>query len=150
MLLPLEEALVPYIRLSIVFDYSSDKSRTWRAWEIHYFCIFFANWHSPATLTEVFPCFFSQLWGKCQGIPRKDGARFTLFHISELFCSVYCLCVCICVLYYCHRVSTQLQLNISYHIISYHIISYHIISYIMSCHIISIYIYIYHTSDQIT
>jgi hypothetical protein len=22
------------------------------------FCILFANWHSPATLTEVFPCFF--------------------------------------------------------------------------------------------
>jgi hypothetical protein len=22
------------------------------------FCIFFANWHSPANLTEVFPCFF--------------------------------------------------------------------------------------------
>ena len=22
------------------------------------FCIFFANWHSPATLAEVFPCFF--------------------------------------------------------------------------------------------
>ena len=22
------------------------------------FCIFFANWHSPATLTEVFPYFF--------------------------------------------------------------------------------------------
>jgi hypothetical protein len=22
------------------------------------FCIIFANWHSPATLTEVFPCFF--------------------------------------------------------------------------------------------
>ena len=22
------------------------------------FCIFFANWQSPATLTEVFPCFF--------------------------------------------------------------------------------------------
>jgi hypothetical protein len=22
------------------------------------FCIFFANWHSPATLTEVFPCVF--------------------------------------------------------------------------------------------
>jgi hypothetical protein len=26
--------------------------------------------------------------------------------------------VCKCVLFYCHRVSTQLQLNISYHIIS--------------------------------
>jgi len=36
----------------------------------------------------------------------------------------YVLFVCKCVLYYCHRVSTQLQLNI-YHI-SYHIISYHI------------------------
>ena len=22
------------------------------------FCILFANWHSPATLTEVLPCFF--------------------------------------------------------------------------------------------
>jgi len=22
------------------------------------FCTFFANWHSPATLTEIFPCFF--------------------------------------------------------------------------------------------
>jgi hypothetical protein len=22
------------------------------------FCIFFANWHSPATLTEVYPCIF--------------------------------------------------------------------------------------------
>jgi len=44
------------------------------------------------------------------------------------FCVVLCivcfvtfsvLFVCICVLYYCHRVATQVQLNISYHII-YH------------------------------
>jgi len=46
--------------------------------------------------------------------------------------------VCICVLYYCHRLATQLQLTNIYHIISYHIISYHIISYhIISYHIIS-------------
>jgi hypothetical protein len=36
--------------------------------------------------------------------------------------------VCICVLNYCHRVATQLQLNISYHIASYHIVSYHTVS----------------------
>jgi len=40
----------------------------------------------------------------------------------------YVLFVCKYALYYFHRVSTLLQLNISYHII-YHIISYHIISY---------------------
>jgi hypothetical protein len=30
------------------------------------FCIFLANWHSPATLTEVFPCFFLS----CKANPR--------------------------------------------------------------------------------
>jgi len=37
------------------------------------------------------------------------------------FVSFPVLFVCICVLYYCHRVATQLQLNISYHIISHQI-----------------------------
>ena len=45
------------------------------------FCILFANWHSPATLAFSsypdwgFSVLFPQLYGKCQGIPRKDGAR---------------------------------------------------------------------------
>ena len=55
--------------------------------------------------------------------------------------------MCKCVLYYCHRVATQLQLtDISYHIISYHIISsYHIVSYrIVSYRIISYRIISYH------
>jgi hypothetical protein len=34
--------------------------------------------------------------------------------LCRLCCSIYCLRVNV---YYCHRVSTQLQLNISYHII---------------------------------
>jgi hypothetical protein len=52
---------------------------------------------------------------------------FVLFYVclccSVYFCVVLCivsfvtysvLFVCVCVLYYCHRVATQLQLNISY------------------------------------
>jgi hypothetical protein len=83
------------------------------------FCILFANWHSPATQTEVCPCFF---------LSRKANARVYLAKTgygpqSLVNCVVLCIFVCICVLYYCHRVITQLQLNISYHM-PYHIISY--------------------------
>ena len=102
---------------------------------------------------DGFSVLFPQLYGKCQGILRKDGARSALFLITELCCSMHCLCrfvvcvlfVCKCVLYYCHRVVIHFQLNISYHIISYHIISYHIISYhIISYHIISYHVISYH------
>ena len=71
------------------------------------------------------------------------------------YCVSLYIRVCVCVLYYCHRVSTQLQLsnissyishNISYHII-YRIVSYHIISYrIVSYSILSYRIISYHIS----
>jgi hypothetical protein len=69
--------------------------------------------YCSATMTEVFSVLFPQLYGKCQGITRQDGARPAVF---LNFCVVLCiflsfcvLCVCKCVLYYCHRVATQLQ-----------------------------------------
>jgi hypothetical protein len=67
---------------------------------------------------------FPQLYGKCQGITCKDGARpalpklvnflllciFNFVTVMYVPFSVFCvLFVCICVLYRCHRVPTQLQ-----------------------------------------
>ena len=72
------------------------------------FCFYCASWRSSATPTEVFPCFFLSF--KC--ITRKDGKRSAFFpKLIALFCVLF---VYKCVLYYRHRVSTQLQLtNIS-------------------------------------
>jgi len=88
------------------------------------FCSHRAKWHSSATLTEVFFCAFSSV---IRQMPCKDEALSALFLISELCCSMYCFCrlcfsvCCLCtVLYYCQRVATQLQLNISYRIIILH------------------------------
>ena len=106
---------------------------------------------------RFFPCFFLSCKANARVNPAKTGHGP---HCSEIFvlfcvlfvlcCSVYCACVCVCVcvcvckcvLYYCHRVASQLQLtNIPCHIlyhISYHIVSYHIIiTYIISYHIVS-------------
>jgi hypothetical protein len=126
---------------------------------LYSYCMFMyfhrASWHSSATLTEGFPCFFLSCKANTRVKPAKTGHGphtskiFVLFYV--LFCVVLLLFMCICALYYRHQVATQLQLNIyhiSYYITSY-IISHHIISYIIS-HIISyhisyhIYIILYH------
>jgi hypothetical protein len=126
------------------------------------FCIYFSS--CQLALFGYPHCGFSvlvsQLYGKCQGIIRKDEAQPALFLISEMCCSLvnfvflllivlfYVLFVCKCVLYYCHWVSTQLQYtNISYHIISHHITSHHITSHhITSHHITSHHITSYYKS----
>jgi hypothetical protein len=94
-----------------------------------------ARWHSSATLTEVHPCFFLSCTANAGSNPQRWGMARTL--PKFLCCSRYCfvlfcvLFMCKRVLYYGHRVATQLQLtNISYHI-SYHIMSYHIFRNVM-------------------
>jgi hypothetical protein len=87
-----------------------------------------ANWHSSATLTLRFFSVFSPVVRQMPGYNlQRWGTACTL--PKFLCCSMYCLfCVilrfvCQCVLYYCHRVATQLQLtNVSYRIscITYH------------------------------
>jgi hypothetical protein len=73
-----------------------------------------------ATLTEVFPCFFLSCKANDRVyITRKDGARPSLTKLINFLSvmyvpfSVFCvLFLCKYVLFYCHRVSTQLQLHI--------------------------------------
>jgi hypothetical protein len=62
-----------------------------------------ASWHSSATLTKVFPCFFLSCKANARVKPTNMGHSP---HPSKIF-----------LLYYCHRVATQLQLTNIYHII---------------------------------
>ena len=85
------------------------------------FCFHRANWHSSATLSEVFPCFFLSCKANARVCLAKTGHGQHLCCSTRMYCFVlivlfFVLFVCKCVLYYCHRVATQLQLNISYHI----------------------------------
>ena len=79
------------------------------------YCMFMylhrTSWHSPATQTEVFPCFLISCKTNARVKPAKLGHGPHSSKICVLFCVLF---VCKCVLYYCHRVATQLQLtNIS-------------------------------------
>jgi hypothetical protein len=46
-----------------------------------------------------FSVLFSRLWGKCQDINRKDGARSAPFLICELCYYIYCFCRVCCSMY---------------------------------------------------
>jgi hypothetical protein len=58
------------------------------------------TWHSSATLTEVFPCFFLRRKANARVKPTKTGHGlhsskiFLLFYLLFVLCrSVYCFCV---------------------------------------------------------
>jgi hypothetical protein len=81
--------------------------------------------YCSATLGEVFPCFFlsCKANARVKLVKTEHGLHSSkisvLFNVLFDFVSFCVLFVCKCVLYYCHRVATQLQLtNISDHIIS--------------------------------
>ena len=68
------------------------------------YCMFMylhrASWHSSATLTEVFPCFFLSCKADARSQLAKTGhgprssKMFVLFYVLFVLCrSVYCLCV---------------------------------------------------------
>ena len=62
-----------------------------------------ASWHSSATMTEAFPCFFLNRKANDRVKPAKTGhgphssKLFVLFYVSFVLCrSVYCVCVWMC------------------------------------------------------
>jgi len=76
------------------------------------------NWLPWLMFFRTFSSVVSQMPG---WNPQRQGTAQTLPNFCVVVCivcfvSFSVLFVCICVLYYCHRVATQLQLNISYHI----------------------------------
>jgi hypothetical protein len=72
------------------------------------FCFHHASWHSSATLSKVFLCFFSVV----RKIPGHNSQRWDIAHtLPKLIVFFYVLFVCKCVLYYCHQMSTHFQLT---------------------------------------
>jgi len=66
-----------------------------------------ANWHSSATLTEGFPCFFLSSKGNARVKPAKTGHDPHFSKLCVFFMYKYCLfCVVLCIV--CVYMCTEL------------------------------------------
>ena len=87
-------------------------------------CSICFGWYPTPIIRSAYNCIYS-IWYLSQRycyLPlswKIWNCNFGVVLCILCFVSFSVLFLCICVLYYCHRVATQLQLNISY-IISYH------------------------------
>jgi hypothetical protein len=69
------------------------------------------------TMTEVFPCFFliCKANARVKLAKTGHGLHSSKFVVVWVVLLLFVLFVCKCVLYYCHQVTTRLQLtNVSY------------------------------------
>ena len=67
------------------------------------FCFHRANWHSPSTLTEIFPCFFFSVLRQMPGYEsqRRATARTLPNQLTVLFYVLFCR---LCYFVYCLNV----------------------------------------------
>jgi len=85
----------------------------------YFYCYVYIFWLSLCILIDILCILIMFMYSYCHiFLLLCMLCMYILFH-----CVVLCIVICKCVLYYCHRMSTQLQLtNISYHIMYHHII----------------------------
>jgi hypothetical protein len=69
-----------------------------------------------SSVVRQIPGYTSERRGTVRTLPNYWIVLFYVLFVLFVSIMFYVLFVCKCVLYYCHRVSTQLQLNMSYHI----------------------------------
>ena len=81
-------------------------------------CKKIGRWKNVFDTSHLLDCWLPYKTACTNGLPDDEDTMCFVLCIVFVDCVVLCI-VCLCVLYYCHRVSTQLKLNISYHIISW-------------------------------
>jgi hypothetical protein len=97
------------------------------------YCIFMyfqlASWHSSATLTEVFPCFFLSCKENARVKPANTGHGTHSSRIFVLFCVLFCVNVFCTVLYCTVLYCTVLYCTVLYCTVLYCTVLYRTVMY---------------------